>query len=71
MKTVTYKDLLKALTELTPNQLSSTVIVYVKHTDEHYSSVSLELANTSQNVLDRDHPIITYDEEAIVVGIAE
>ena len=59
--TMTYKELLNQLSQLTEEQLNSDVCVYDEGTDWYYQQgVELVFAIDEYPLLDVDHPIIRF-----------
>ena len=54
----TYKELLTALQELTPEQLEMNATVYVRGVDEFYPVQTFGFTNTASDVLDENHPYL-------------
>ena len=56
----TFKDLLIMLQAMTPEQLDSTLTVYDPDSDEYYPITTLFAASDSHQVLDENHPYLTF-----------
>ncbi len=57
---MTYSELLVQLLQLNTEQLRQDVTVYDSDTDEHYPMKEFVYATDAQNVLDTDHPILSF-----------
>ncbi len=58
---MTYKDLLDQLQKLNLEQLNQDVAIWNDDLDEYYQSgVELVFVDTTQDVLDVDHPVIRF-----------
>ena len=56
----TYQDLLVLLTSMTPEQLDCTPTIYDPDSDEYYPVTTLLTASASNQVLDEDHPYLSF-----------
>ena len=56
----TYKDLLVSLLSMTPEQLDCTPTIYDPDSDEYYPVTTLLTASESNQVLDEDHPYLSF-----------
>lgn len=56
----TYRDLLVMIQSMSEDQLDSTPTVYDGDTDEYYPMTTLFTASDSHQVLDEDHPYLTF-----------
>ena len=57
---MTYSELLVQLLQLNAEQLRQDVTVYDSDTDEHYPMKEFVYITDAQNVLDTDHPILSF-----------
>ena len=57
---MTYSDLLVRLLQLNAEQLKQEVTVYDIDSDEHYPMKEFVYTTDAQNVLDTDHPILSF-----------
>ena len=57
---MTYSDLLVRLLQLNAEQLKQHVTVYDSDNDEHYPVDKFVYTTDAQNVLDTDHPILSF-----------
>ena len=57
---MTYSDLLVRLLQLNAEQLKQEVTVYDIDSDEHYPMKEFVYETDAQNVLDTNHPIISF-----------
>ena len=57
---MTYSELLVQLLQLNAEQLRQDVTVYDSYTDEHYPMKEFVYTTDAQNVLDTDHPILSF-----------
>ena len=57
---MTYSELLVQLLQLNTEQLRQDVTVYDSDTDEHYPMKEFVYTTDAQNVLDTDHPILSF-----------
>ena len=57
---MTYSDLLVRLLQLNAEQLKQEVTVYDIDSDEHYPIKEFVYTTDAQNVLDTDHPILSF-----------
>ena len=56
----TYKDLLVMLQSMTTEQLDCTPTIYDPDADEYYPVTTLLTASSSNDVLDFDHPYLSF-----------
>ena len=56
----TYKDLLNLLLTLSPEQLDCTPTVYCPDADEYYPIKTVLTASDSNQVLNEDHPYLSF-----------
>jgi len=56
----TFKDLLTMLQSMTPEQLDFTPTVYDPDSDEYHSVTTLLTASDTNQILDEDHPYLTF-----------
>jgi predicted HAD superfamily phosphohydrolase YqeG len=59
VKTMTYRELLEELKQLTPTQLEQDVTVYLSDLDEYIAAWEVGVADEEQSVLDEDHIFLT------------
>jgi hypothetical protein len=57
---MTYRELLAQLQQLTDEQLDSTVTVYDTDSDEYYGCIELVYTEPWTDVLDPNHPVISF-----------
>ena len=57
---MTYSELLVQLLQLNAEQLRQDVTIYDIHSDEHYPMKEFVYTTDAQNVLDIDHPILSF-----------
>ena len=56
----TYRDLLTLLQSMTDEQLDCTPTVYIDGVDEYYPATTLLTASDSNQVLNENHPYISF-----------
>lgn len=56
----TYRDLLMMIQAMSEDQLNCTPTVYDSDSDEYYPMTTLLTASDSHQVLDEDHPYLTF-----------
>jgi len=56
----TYKDLLNLLLTMSPEQLDCTPTIYSPDVDEYYPITTVLTASDSNQVLDEDHPYLSF-----------
>ena len=56
----TYRDLLTMLQSMTDEQLDCTPTVYIEGVDEYYPATTLLTASDNNQVLDENHPYISF-----------
>lgn len=57
---MTYSELLVQLLQLNAEQLKQDVTIYDCDADEHYPMKEFVYTTDTQNVLDTDHPILSF-----------
>lgn len=58
---MTYRDLLKRLQELSPEQLDCDVTIEDPYPDECYPVKEFRICDTEHKSLDEDHPVLFLD----------